>query len=103
MSNPGDRIIDPDTHEDGYMPGEFVGPYEFLDMVSDIWALGFVGPIVDAIEDWDDLRPYACDWYARQEPREWHNEAGRNMAHDFLAYEENYRKSQYEAIFGGEE
>ena len=97
--------MDPKSWEVGYYKKddgtpETVGPYEFLDTVSDIFFSDWFTDQVDEewyadVEDWDDLRGDAADWYKLQLPRAWHDEAARDMAHDYLAFDAAVRRFNF--------
>ena len=82
-----------------YEEGLVVELPEFLEMVEDIWRSGFCGIILDSVDEWCDVEPFATGWFGQQPNRPWHPEAGRDMAHDYLAYEEKYREDQARSLF----
>jgi len=84
----------------GYEAGLVVRLPEFLEMVRDIWESGFCGPILDGVDDWESgIEPFAIRWHGEQPQRPWHDEAGRDMAHDYLGYEEKYRHDEAALLF----
>jgi hypothetical protein len=67
----------------------YVGRYEFLEMLLDIWESNWYW---DSFENFPDipgmvLHAKATAWFSQQSPEPWHEEAARDMAHEFLSAE----------------
>jgi len=65
---------------------EYVEFFEFRDMVEDIWDSDWFIESYSVIPTLPDgfLQTQALSWFIRQPKKLWHDEAARDMAHDFL-------------------